>query len=310
MAAAAVVAGCMCCLRSLLITPPVGIKLVTDAAATRRDALLVAAERQQHSSKHRRSVTTAAAAASVATATEALAAVAKEAVKKRKPAARKAKTAVAVPLEDAEDVAQAAGNATSIIGVDPDCKGALAYLRLTDGRVTVVSDVPTAKVAVGKTMRNRHDPVATHKLMSSLTLPKGSVAFIEKSTPYALDGKQGWYVQGFGYGVWLGVLAAHGVRIVPVHPRTWKGAFGLTGEPRELKDMSRALAIALFPELQHMLARKMDHGRAEAMLIAAWGSGLRRPLVDGEYDAIENAYSWWPYTPVSQPVVAELVTAV
>ncbi|CAM8961681.1 unnamed protein product [Rhodiola kirilowii] len=41
------------------------------------------------------------------------------------------------------------------------------------------------------------------------------------------------------------------------------------------KDDSRKLASTLFPSLCEQLKRKKDHGRAEALLIAAYGNGFR-----------------------------------
>ncbi|XP_077218113.1 mutS2 isoform X2 [Tasmannia lanceolata] len=42
------------------------------------------------------------------------------------------------------------------------------------------------------------------------------------------------------------------------------------------QDSSRKVASDLFPSLSSLLKRKKDHGRAEALLIAAYGKGLRR----------------------------------
>ncbi|XP_058079028.1 Holliday junction resolvase MOC1, chloroplastic isoform X2 [Magnolia sinica] len=43
------------------------------------------------------------------------------------------------------------------------------------------------------------------------------------------------------------------------------------------QDDSRKAASVLFPSLSPLLKRKKDHGRAEALLIAAYGKGLRVP---------------------------------
>lgn len=52
----------------------------------------------------------------------------------------------------------------------------------------------------------------------------------------------------------------------------WKRAMGLLGAGKEL---SRGKALKLYPELRHMLKRKKDHNRAEALLLAAWGHNVR-----------------------------------
>ena len=57
-------------------------------------------------------------------------------------------------------------------------------------------------------------------------------------------------------------------------PAVWKKDLGIYGR-RFTKEDSRSLALELFPELADELRRKKDHGRAESLLIAAWGLGYR-----------------------------------
>lgn len=47
----------------------------------------------------------------------------------------------------------------------------------------------------------------------------------------------------------------------------WKRRLGLIGQD---KDVGRLLAIQRFPSAAHLLRRKKDHGRADALLIALW----------------------------------------
>ncbi|KAL9268539.1 Holliday junction resolvase MOC1, chloroplastic-like protein, partial [Drosera capensis] len=56
-----------------------------------------------------------------------------------------------------------------------------------------------------------------------------------------------------------------------------KNSFELTGSGTS-KDESRKLASALFPSLSPMLKRKKDHGRAEALLIAAYGKDATKKV--------------------------------
>lgn len=62
-----------------------------------------------------------------------------------------------------------------------------------------------------------------------------------------------------------------------VQPATWKRHFGLTRKkdekPQECKERGRKLALTLYPSLAADLARKMDHNRADALLIAHYGQG-------------------------------------
>ncbi|GBG59270.1 hypothetical protein CBR_g32285 [Chara braunii] len=161
-----------------------------------------------------------------------------------------------------------------VLGIDPDVGGAIAVLR-TEGQVINVEvlDMPFVQVKVGTRLRRRHDVAALVQLVSAISFPKGSLAFIEKSSPFPKDGKQGWFSTGFGYGAWLGVLHSAGCTVMPVPPRAWKKSMGILGRDFT-KDDSRALAAELFPSIALQVKRKKDHGRAEALLIAAFGQSL------------------------------------
>jgi hypothetical protein len=60
-----------------------------------------------------------------------------------------------------------------------------------------------------------------------------------------------------------------------VKPRMWKKDLGLKKTAdmtqSQVKECSRQLALHLFPGAGEPLRRKMDHNRAEALLIAEWG---------------------------------------
>jgi len=75
---------------------------------------------------------------------------------------------------------------------------------------------------------------------------------------------------GFKYGRAVGaieaVIALCGVPLTIIEPTAWKKFHGLRGGDKEA---SRQRALQLFPAAHEMLARKKDHGRAEAALIAS-----------------------------------------
>ncbi|XP_071700998.1 Holliday junction resolvase MOC1, chloroplastic-like [Rutidosis leptorrhynchoides] len=162
-----------------------------------------------------------------------------------------------------------------VIGIDPDVSGAIAVLKTDDfGSSAEVYDSPNVKVLVGNRIRRRMDTNAMVQLLRSLNIPIGTTAYIEQSLPYPGDGKQGWWSGGFNYGLWIGVLVASEVSVIPVPSVRWKHEFNLSGNGKT-KDDSRALACTLFPTLSSSLKRKKDHGRAEALLIAAYGKGIK-----------------------------------
>ncbi|XP_065876905.1 Holliday junction resolvase MOC1, chloroplastic-like [Euphorbia lathyris] len=161
-----------------------------------------------------------------------------------------------------------------VIGIDPDASGALAVLKIDDsGCSAQVFDTPQLKVLVGKSTRTRLDAKAIVHMLHGVNAPIGTTAYIEQSNPYPQDGKQGWWGGGFSYGLWIGLLVASGFSVVPVTSISWKNKFELSGS-RSTKDESRKLASTLFPALSSSLQRKKDHGRAEALLIAAYGKDL------------------------------------
>jgi crossover junction endodeoxyribonuclease RuvC len=74
---------------------------------------------------------------------------------------------------------------------------------------------------------------------------------------------------GFKYGRAVGALEAVitccAVPLLIIEPTAWKKFHELHGGEKE---MSRQRALQLFPSAHALLARKKDHGRAEAALIA------------------------------------------
>ncbi|XP_028805322.1 Holliday junction resolvase MOC1, chloroplastic [Neltuma alba] len=165
-----------------------------------------------------------------------------------------------------------------VIGVDPDVSGAVALLKYEEsGCSAQVFDSPHVQMLVGKRTRKRLDAKSIVQLVRSFDAPIGTTAYIEQSIPFPNDGKQGWWSGGFGYGLWIGILVSSGFSVVPVPSNTWKAKFELNGS-RAAKDDSRRVASTFFPSLSSLLGRKKDHGRAEALLIAAYGMGQMREL--------------------------------
>ncbi|KAK4761635.1 hypothetical protein SAY87_029519 [Trapa incisa] len=162
-----------------------------------------------------------------------------------------------------------------VLGIDPDTSGAVAILKPNLSDYTAeVFDSPSLPVLVGKRVRRRLDAKSIYQLLKSLEAPLGTRAYIEQSTPFPQDGKQGWWSSGFGYGLWIGILLASGFSVIPVPSKRWKNGLELS-QSRSTKDYSRLLASKLFPTLSTQLKRKKDHGRAEALLIAAYGQGIK-----------------------------------
>jgi crossover junction endodeoxyribonuclease RuvC len=65
------------------------------------------------------------------------------------------------------------------------------------------------------------------------------------------------------------VIAGCEVPLTIIEPTAWKKFHTLRGGDKE---SSRQRALQLFPAAHAMLARKMDHGRAESALLAVYGA--------------------------------------
>ena len=95
------------------------------------------------------------------------------------------------------------------------------------------------------------------------------VAYVERSILLPVNGKQTIRATYDCRGVIRAVLALNNVSLIYVPPQTWKKFHGIP--PKSDKEHSRGLAIQLRPDLAHMLTRKKDHNRAEAILLGLFG---------------------------------------
>lgn len=160
-----------------------------------------------------------------------------------------------------------------LLGCDSDAGGALAVIRGPSVGVVAAVDVldcPTAKVEVNGKQRVRLSVERMVSLVASLNAPPGTVVHLEEGGVEYGFSAQTAFVQGYNFGLWKGVLAAAGLEVRVVKPQAWKWALGLARRG-STKDESRAMAAEMFPEANDSLKRKKDHGRAEALLIAAYG---------------------------------------
>lgn len=150
-----------------------------------------------------------------------------------------------------------------VIGIDPGLSGAIAFL--ADGQLTDVCDMPT--VGRGKAGRQTvNAPELARLIREHLFIGAAVVALVEDVAARPGQGVTSMFRFGHSCGAVAGVLGAMRIPVVYVTPQRWKRYHGLIGSE---KDASRGMAIDLYPSAP--LARKRDHGRAEAILIARWG---------------------------------------
>ncbi|XP_020585923.1 uncharacterized protein LOC110028429 isoform X2 [Phalaenopsis equestris] len=134
-----------------------------------------------------------------------------------------------LPVEETEQL-EGVSSPKWVIGIDPDVSGALALVKEdSSGCTAQVFDTPYLQVLVGKRTRKRIDVRSIVQLLHSIGAPPGTRAYIEQSTPFPQDGKQGWWSGGFTYGLWIGILVASGFSVVPITSRLWKDQFQIFG---------------------------------------------------------------------------------
>lgn len=167
-----------------------------------------------------------------------------------------------------------------ILGIDPGLSGALA---VWDGRILKVADVPIVKA------RARGNEVNLPALADILykwghiaqSTPL-TAAYIERNSVRPREGISSAQKNGLTAGILLGCTVVYCRNIIRPTPNQWKKAIGLTAD----KDYSRTRAIETFPDYHKLFARKKDHGRAEAAMLAYYGfkceASNRRKRLDNE----------------------------
>lgn len=176
---------------------------------------------------------------------------------------------------------------TIFAGIDPGATGAIAFLC---GKRYVVVDIPTIITGTVRTKKtNKKERAATgHKTKSveghvtRFNYPSICAIFrlfrevkdrlrisLEEAPTSLGPGKHNAEIMlNRAYAMWPLFICSKGYPLEEVRPAEWKKAMGLL---KKDKEVSRHKALALFPRAD--LLRKMDHNRAEALLIAEF---LRR----------------------------------
>ncbi|KAK6925522.1 hypothetical protein RJ641_007241 [Dillenia turbinata] len=158
-------------------------------------------------------------------------------------------TSLSCPPFDSHDnpIPNADSHRNWVIGVDPDVSGAVALLTFDHSTCSPqVFDSPHLQVLVGKRVRRRLDAKSIVQLLRNFNAPTGMVEWRFRHN------------------------RIHRNKACS-STKAQKKLLEIVGNK---KDDSRKLAASLFPSMSSLLKRKKDHGRAEALLIAAYGKGL------------------------------------
>lgn len=148
------------------------------------------------------------------------------------------------------------------IGVDPGLSGAVGVLR--DGQYVAVEDMPTVAKGSGS-VKSEVDPAGLIALLRRhAPADEAIAAALERVNAMPGQGSSSIFSLGDSFGCARSALAACRFETVYVTPAQWKKHFKLTSD----KELSRALAVRLFPGAPLHLKKHAD--RAEALLLARW----------------------------------------
>lgn len=144
-----------------------------------------------------------------------------------------------------------------ILGIDPGKQGAIACVS------------PDYSAAMFLPMLAGHDLDLDELMMWVRNIPCLAhirMVILEKAQPMPKQGIVSAFHYGDHYGQLKCWLRVKGWPFLEVSPAKWKQAMGLN---KKSKDECIRVASQLFPHVD--LARKKDHNRAEALLLAEYG---------------------------------------
>jgi hypothetical protein len=150
-----------------------------------------------------------------------------------------------------------------VLAIDPGVIGAWAILD-AKGRLVACDDLP---VAGEKAQRMVAPAVLVAQLQPYINRLR--IVVFERVHSMPKQGVSSSFKFGRAFGIVEGVVTGLGLATAYVTPQAWKKHWKLKGGD-ENKDASRQLALQRWPQHAHLMARKKDHGRAEAALIAAY----------------------------------------
>lgn len=162
------------------------------------------------------------------------------------------------------------------IGIDPGLSGAISLIDET-GKALAVLDMPLMVKGKGSgKVKNCVDPRGLQDLLRGymvMVLPNKRDEYneftcvLETVNSMPGQGVAGVFSLGDTYGAIRATITCLGIPLCSVSPVTWKKHFKI---PKE-KEVARALAIEMFPEIADRLTRKKDIDRAESLLLALYG---------------------------------------
>jgi crossover junction endodeoxyribonuclease RuvC len=155
-----------------------------------------------------------------------------------------------------------------ILGIDGGIHGGCAVVNIVDDAAPQLLDaIDIPVVGIGAIQR-----VNALAIRAWIQMHQPDHAVIERGQAMPKQGASSGYKYGRSIGALEATIALCEIPLTIVEPTAWKKFHNLHKAPgqtaTEVKEMSRQRALQLFPAAHHLLSRRMDHGRAEAALLA------------------------------------------
>jgi hypothetical protein len=150
-------------------------------------------------------------------------------------------------------------------GIDPGFSGATVVI---DDNLNIVNFFDTPVLVDSNGRKKIYDMRNLVKIVDDISAYYPLIC-VEMQQAMPFQGVSSTFCTGFGYGLWLGMLACARLRHFSCRPATWHKAI-LSGQPGKGKMRAISKCEELFPELPlTMIGRKKKlDGRADAALIA------------------------------------------
>ena len=156
---------------------------------------------------------------------------------------------------------------TAFIGIDLGLTGAIA-LYVPHSDVLLVTDVPVHELKRNGKIRREPDVLAICDIIKDCAAYGDVRVWIEHVSAMPGEGAVGAFTFGKVVGLLTGICAANRLIVERVTPSVWKRAMAVPAD----KDAARARASQLLPQHSRTWPLKKHDGRAEAALIALYGS--------------------------------------
>jgi crossover junction endodeoxyribonuclease RuvC len=153
-----------------------------------------------------------------------------------------------------------------LLGIDPGAvSGGCAIVEFSDGIAPQLVDAIDLPI-IGVKAKQRIDVLA---LRDWIVQHKPDHAYVERGQAMPRQGASSGFKFGRGCGALEATIQLLEIPMMIVEPTAWKKFHQLRGGDKEA---GRQRALQLFPAAHALFARKKDHGRGEAALIALYGA--------------------------------------